>query len=343
MKRNAKAWLIWIGVAALITMLARNPLYTLLILAVTLLMTAVFGRTGREGTIPLTRMAVFILLVSAIYNGLFVHAGGTVLFAFPDWPLIGGPVTLEAVIEGMANGLVLLTLLAIFAALGAIVPMSELTRLIPGAFRDLGMVLLIAVNYVPETRRHLRRIREAQAIRGHEVHGLRDWRPLVVPLLVGGLERAMRLSETMVARGFGATVDESSHPAEQFLLIFGLLAAMVGWFIAVWSGGPGWLILLGGVLAMLLVIVARNRRTKRSNYRPQTWGVVDIAVIVVAIIALAIVVVPWPFVDRDSLSWTAYPRVMLPALDWLVVLGLAGLAIPALLATVLEPVDPVDD
>ena len=35
------------------------------------------------------------------------------------------------------------------------------------------------------------RIREAQAVRGHRVQGIRDWLPIVVPLLVSGLERAM--------------------------------------------------------------------------------------------------------------------------------------------------------
>ena len=48
----------------------------------------------------------------------------------------------------------------------------------------------MAITYVPETARHFQRIREAQAIRGHRLRGLRDWRPIVIPLLVGGLERA---------------------------------------------------------------------------------------------------------------------------------------------------------
>jgi len=339
MNSNAKAWLIWIGAVALITMLARNPLYTLLILAVALLMTVVFGRPDKEAAIPLHRLAPVILLVSAIYNGLFVHSGETVLFTLPAWPLIGGPVTLEAVSEGVANGLILLTLLATFGALGAIVPMSELTRLIPAAFRDLGLVLLIAVNYVPETRRHLQRIREAQAIRGHELNGLRDWRPLVIPLLVGGLERAMRLSETMVARGFGSTADEAGRPAEQLLLIGGLLAAVAGWYIVVWQGRLGWLVLLGGLLAIGTVVLARGKRTKRTNYRPQAWRAIDSTLLVAAFVALAVVALPWPFVDRSTLAWTPYQKLSLPALDLLVVVVLAGLAIPALIVTLVKPVE----
>lgn len=332
MKGNARAWLIWIGAAALATMLARNPLYSLAILAAALLMMSVFGRPDRENALPLGRLALIILLVSAVYNALFVHAGESVLLVLPDWPLIGGPVTMEAVAEGLANGLILLTLLVVFAALGAIVPMSDVTRLMPAAFRDLGLVLLIAVNYVPETRRHLRRIQDAQAIRGHELRGLRDWRPLVVPLLVGGLERAMRLSETMVARGFGSVGDEASRPVEQLLLIAGLVAAVAGWFVVVWRDGSGWLLLLAGLAIMTGVVVARGRRARRTRYRAQPWRVVDVLVVASAVVALAMVALPWPFVNRATLAWTPYPRLALPPLDWPVVLALAGLAAPALLA-----------
>lgn len=343
MKSNAKAWVIWIGAAAVATMLARNPFYSLVILSVGLLMIAVFGRSGQENALPLGRLAAIILLVSAVYNALFVHAGGSVLFVLPDWPLIGGPVTAEAVVEGLANGLVILTLLAVFAALGKIVPMSQLTRMMPAAFRDLGLVLLIAVNYVPETRRHLRRIQEAQAIRGHELRGLRDWRPLVVPLLVGGLERAMRLSEAMVARGFGSSSDEASHPAEQLALIGGLIAAVTGWFLVVWRGGAGWLLLLAGIAAMAAVVLVRGRRAPRTNYRPQPWRAVDVALVFTALLALAIIALPLPFVNRSTLAWSPYPKLTLPPLHWAVVVALAGMATPALLPASREMEVATDD
>ena len=67
-----------------------------------------------------------------------------------------------------------------------VVPTAELAGLTPTALYELGLVLLVAITYVPETARHFQRIREAQAIRGHRLRGLRDWRPIVIPLLVGG-------------------------------------------------------------------------------------------------------------------------------------------------------------
>jgi energy-coupling factor transport system permease protein len=330
MTMNAKAWTIWVVAAAVTAMIARNPMYASIVLLVSLLVMATFGRPNREAGLPLMRLAVIFLLASSVYNALFVHAGETVLIELPSWPLIGGPITLEAIVEGASNGLTLLTLLVVFAALNAIVPMSELTRLLPAAFRDLGVVLLIAVNYIPETRRQLRRIRDAQAIRGHQLRGLRDWRPLVVPLLVGGLERAMRLSETMVARGYGSTADLESHPAEQLALVFGLLAAAAGWFIVVWHGWHGWLLLLAGLTATVAVLWIRGRRVSRTNYRPMPWRLPDIILLSCALISLAGVVIPWPFVDRTTLAYVPYPRLTLPPFDWWIGLAIALLAIPAM-------------
>ena len=340
---NAKPWLIWIGATAVLVMVARNPLYALIVLLATLLMKAIFARPDRDGDLPLLRLAVIFLLISAVYNALFVHVGETVLFHLPPWPLIGGPITLEAIVEGAANGLTLLTLLVVFAALSAIVPMSDLTRLLPAAFRDLGVVLLIAVNYVPETRRQLRRIRDAQAIRGHQVRGLRDWRPLVVPLVVGGLERAMRLSETMVARGYGSTADVASRPAERALLVFGLLAAVAGWLVVVWQGWPGWLLLAAGALATGLVVWTRGKRARRTSYKAPAWRATGYALLLAAILALVVILLPWPFVDRTTLHYNPYPSLSLPPFDLLIGLALAGLALPALYITLRGAPSPRSD
>jgi len=326
---NARSWLIWVCATAVLTMVARNPLYASLILLVTLLMMATFGRSNRDDGLPLWRLAILFLLIPAIYNALFVHVGQTVIFRLPAWPLVGGPITLEAIVEGASNGLTLFTLLMVFAALSAIVPMSDLTRLMPAAFRDLGVVLLIAVNYVPETRRQLKRIREAQAIRGHELRGLRDWRPLVVPLLVGGLERAMRLSETMVARGYGSTADVESHPLEQLLMVFGLLAAVAGWFLVLWQGAVGWVLLMIGGSALLSLLWIRGRRAKRTTLRPQSWRTLDSWLLFSALLALVIILLPWTFVNHLTLNYVPYPSLSLPPFDWLIVLALIGLALPA--------------
>lgn len=234
---DARAWILWLAAAVIITMLAGSPFYTLLILLAARVVGVVCGQNEAGLSLPLARIGVIILTVTAVFNALMVHIGQTVLFRLPPgWLWIGGPITMEAVVYGLGNGLILLALLVIFTTLNNVLSTAELVRLTPPALRDLGVVLLIALTYLPETTRQLRRIREAQAIRGHQIRGWRDWRPVLIPLLIGGLERAMGVAEAMVSRGYGATADAHQPLAHQLALVIGLLAAFAGWVLSFWLG-----------------------------------------------------------------------------------------------------------
>jgi len=330
MTQNVRAWVLWIAAASLLTMVARNPLYTLILLLVSRLVMFAFADPDAPLQLPLWRLSVTVFIISAVYNALFVHIGNTVLFEMPDWPLVGGPITMEALVGGLANGLILVTLLSVFSTLNAVVPVGELVRLTPASMQDLGIVVLIALTYIPETLGQLKRIREAQAIRGHELRTVGDWRPVVVPLLIGGLERSMRLAETMVARGLGSTESRGSTLGERLALTLGLLAALGGWLLALWRGWPGWVLLSIGVLVLGGLLWYRGRALQRTSYRVRKWMPTDTLLVISAGLALAVVLLPWPFIDASSLTYIPFPQLKLPPFDGLIGLALAGLAIPAL-------------
>ena len=327
---DSRAWLVWVGAAAAAAMLARNPLYSVIILLAARLATVVHGVPGQGLRLPWWRLGGLILTFSALFNALFVHAGQTVLLRLPlTWPLIGGAITLEAVVAGASNGLVLLTLLAVFAALNAIVPVHDLVRLLPRALRDLGVVILIAITYVPATVQHLQRIREAQAIRGHQLRGLRDWRPIVIPLLVGGLERAMGLAEAMVARGYGATHSSRQQTGTRVGFLVGLAAMLAGWFLAIWIGWPGWLLLASAGLLLWTLLWRLGLQYPRTHYHHRQWQSRDGLLLLVGLLSLVAVLAPLP--GHDSLYYQPYPRLALPAFSPLIGLLLGCLALPAFL------------
>ncbi len=123
--------------------------------------------------------------------------------------VIGGPVTLNALLYGIISALALGTLMLVFAALNAAVGYEELLRLLPGPLTGLGVTMTVALGFLPQTIAAFGEVREAQAVRGHTARrGVRGSPlggipPLVVPVLALGLERAIALAEAMAARGFG--------------------------------------------------------------------------------------------------------------------------------------------
>lgn len=328
-QRDPRAWIIWTAAAAVVAMLARNPLYTILLLLAVSLVKAVYDEEGRGLELPLRRIGLLVIALSTLFNALFVHVGANVLFRLPEaWPLVGGPVTLEGAAYGATNGLVLLALLAIFLAFNSIVPVRELVRLTPRAFQDLGVVVLVAMTYVPETRRHLQQIQEAQAIRGHRLRGLRDWQPIVIPLLVGGLERAVNLAEAMVARGYGATADREQPAWMRAGMIVGLGAALGGWLVAVWVSPAGWLLLSSAVAFVLALAWRGNQRVQRTHYERRQWRRRDTLLLLAAALPLlGILVAPSP------LAYTPYPALSPPPFEPLVGVALAALALPAFAAS----------
>jgi energy-coupling factor transport system permease protein len=337
---DVRAWLVWLVSVLAVASTTRNPLYLALValsLAVVQAVAIPDVATERRGLVVSPwRLARVLLPLSIAFNALTVHVGETVLFRLPaKWPLIGGPVTLEAAAFGALNGAALLLLLAGFGVLNAAVPMRDLLRLTPRAFHQMGVVVSIALTFFPHTLRTLARVREAQAIRGHRVRGVRDWTPLVVPLLVGGLEQAMGLAEAMVARGYGSTRAADQPVGVRVLLVLGLLGVLVGWagrmVLPEWSlqVGPRQLALGTGValLGAALVLLAlwwAGQDVLYTTYRPRRLNARDVGVMVAAGLAIGAVFLP------GRLAYSVYPRLSVPPFDLLrggLLLGLLGPAL----------------
>jgi len=343
---HAGAWLAWLGAVLAITASTRNPWY----LALLLLWVAVVSYTathqlrmweaqGWATPMPVLspwRFAVVVIPLAALFNGLFVHVGDNVLFAMPAWiPVIGGNVTLEALLYGALSGVLLTAIFAAFTLFNLVTPVRDLIRLAPRAYYPVAITVAIAITWVPVTLRQAVQIREAQAIRGAALKGVRGWLPLFLPLVSGGLERALMLAEAMVARGFAAT--DNSSPAKgawvtQTGLILGLLLVLCGWLLRLvwampWTGGA---LLFVGLILLGAVIWQAGRATIRTEYRPAPWDADEWCVAILAAITAAIFLLPLPGIDRASLYYTPYPALAMPIFSPLFGVATWGLLGPAL-------------
>ncbi len=323
---DPRGWLIWLLTTAVIAISARHPLYLILLLLAIRLVTAAHGRGGTF-RVHLGRLAAVVLLLSTLFNFLTTHFGDTVIGRLPvNWPLLGGILTAEAAVYGFLNGLALITLLVLFMAFNQIVPVHDLLKLTPRALHHVGVVVLIALTYVPETQRHWGHIREAQAVRGAEMRGWRDWRPFILPLLIGGLERAMSLAEAMVARGYGATSSAEGQVWMRWGLVVGLAASLGGWVAALWVGWAGWLLLGMGTLWLGALLWRQGQGVHITRYRPRPWRLADSWLVLAGVGPAAVLLL-----HTAPLAYAPYPALSWPPFDPLVGLCMAAVALPALL------------
>jgi energy-coupling factor transport system permease protein len=328
------AWVSWLAAVLASLSAGRNPLHLVLVLlCIAVVEAATPAATDRRAApIAPLRFALLVTATSAALNALSVRYGDTVLLRLPAWlPLLGGTVTLEALAFGALSGLTLAGLFVGFMVAQRSLPTSALVGLIPRAFYPLAVVAAIAITFVPTTLRQARQIREAQAIRGHRLQRLRDWLPLLLPLLIGGLERAFQLAEAMAARGFASAGRAQDATALRAAMVAGLAALLAGWLLMLIWNQPraGQLLMLcgGGLLAGALWLV--GRRAPRTRYRRTPWAAGDTAVLIGAAVALIAFTLPLPGIDRAVLAYYPYPLLHLPRFDPVLGFATLGLAWPA--------------
>jgi energy-coupling factor transport system permease protein len=305
------AWLIWLAAAAAAALLTRNPYYlTLHLLAVGVVYLAFAAHTpvARAWAIFL-RFGPFLLGFSVLANGLTVHYGDRILLMLPPtWPLIGGRVTLEAILYGLGNGLSLLALLLVFAVFNSVLAPSALLRWIPAALYQAGVIVTIALTFIPQM------VLSAQA-----------------------LERSIQWAESMESRGFAGERLRGRHliVRGRVLMVIGLAGLGVGafaraYFLTHQALVHGLLLISSGLLLGTGALLSRAMR--RSHYHRWLWRRHDLTLAGASGLVLLIILGLWASA-REVLVYYPYP----PSSPWpqfqpLVGLALMLLVLPALAA-----------
>ena len=234
------AWVAWVSMVMVIALATQNPFYLGVLLLSIALVAVVAPKTGTglAGLRALSLIGGGLLVVSlgiAVVNGSY---GDHILFTIPGPGLpgwlgglrIGGPVSAEGLVAALTRGMAILSIFLAFATFSAAVSPQRVLRTAPAALFHAGLVVTVGLTLLPSTIEDLRRIREIQALRGART-GARQVAALVVPAVISGLERSMRLAEAMEARGYAAT----ARPPQTSRLLGVLsapliLAAAWGWF-----------------------------------------------------------------------------------------------------------------
>ncbi len=326
----------WAFAASVPSLLGRNPWpLAMALMAAIAVRIAWSGFISSEASWSLfVRIAIFFSVVGVLFNVLTVRSGDRVIATLPDSiPLIGGEITLNAAFFGVLSGLALITLVIVGSTVAGLLDWSAVVRLLPSGLTTIAVAGSIAFAFVPQTAISYREIREAQSARGHRVRGARDLLPILVPMIGGGLERSITLAEALESRGFGATGESTTTQRRWPALLAAIGLAAVA--IAIYLMASGHVVTSAitaatGVGSLgLVTFSARNATIQRSRYRIPIWTLRETAVSIGATISLLTTL----FVletNPSALRYEPYPRLTIPVVDLLLLGGLLGLFVPAL-------------
>jgi len=337
---HAGVWLVWALAAAACVELAPNPVYVALVIGIAGLAVSIHARPGPYArAFPiLVGVGVFFAVVRMLLTVATTHGLGTVLFTTPHFGLpqllggftVGGTVELPVMLQSLSEGFAIVGVMAAFGAFNAVVTHSELVQSTPRAFYEVGLVVVVALAFVPSTLAAIGDVRDADRARtgGRVVRRGRLLRQ-VVPILELGMERAVTLAESMDSRGFARNGPGRRDRVAGWWGVASLLA-LGGAFVALVGERRTLAGVLGlvGAIGLALAIVLAGSGTQRTRYRPRRmsrrdWLAVGAVLLAPAALALCSIA------GDESLVWYASP-LRWPGLHALPALALVPLLVPVL-------------
>ncbi|MBR5732415.1 MAG: energy-coupling factor transporter transmembrane protein EcfT [Lachnospiraceae bacterium] len=183
-----------------ISMFAFNPVMIAIALVSGLLSTLTLAR---EGCGRFFIYAVFIFIVTSAANPVFSHNGVTVLFVMND-----NPVTLEAVLYGVAMGTLICAILMLMRIFTKIMTGDKMLYIMGSASPKLALIVSMTFRFIPlfhkqavkteRTQRALGRYTEENAI-----DTIRMKLKIFSMMTTWGLENGIVTADSMSARGYG--------------------------------------------------------------------------------------------------------------------------------------------
>jgi energy-coupling factor transport system permease protein len=281
------AWWVWaLGLAAAASF-TTNPLALLLLVGVAAVVVALRRSDQPWGDSFRLYVGLGVVIVVVRVGFRIVFGGsdvGHVWVHLPEVPLPGwvagvrllGPLTREALLAGLYDGLRLAAVVVCVGAANSLANPKRVLKSLPPALHEVGSALVVAVTVFPQLADSVRRVRAAQALRGGPHRRIGGLRRLVVPVLEDALERSLALAAGMDTRGYGRS---PAGPGERrtsgALLLGGLGGLCVGVYAALDASAPrllaGPVLVLGAALAVG-GLWAAGRRVQRTRYRPDPWA-----------------------------------------------------------------------
>lgn len=242
---NPRALAVWSAAGLAISLSSGNPVYRVIVLLCGLSLLVARGRRGPGGRALVVAIGV-TSLVATLVTVLLSHTGSHVLLRLPRGiPVVGGALTLEALVFGAATGLGIAAAMLAVAPLTLVCEPHELVDALPAPLARTGAAVGAALNLIPGTVRSATEIRDAQRMRGWRARRVGDWPAVAVPVMLTAIEGSLALAEAMEARGYGSGVRTHLSRSRWSLLDSAVAlsagaAAVLFLLLALTGAAPGW-------------------------------------------------------------------------------------------------------
>lgn len=286
---HAGAWWLWALGLATAASRTTNPLLLGLIIGVTGYVVA-----ARRTDAPWARsygafvkLGLFVIGLRVLFSVLLGSPipGTHLLLTLPEIPLpawargvrFGGRVTAEQLVFAFYEGAKLATLLICVGAANALANPARLLKSLPAALYEVGVSVVVAMTFAPNMVADVVRLRTARRLRGRPTGGIKAILQIGLPVLEGALERSVAIAASMDARGYGRTahVPAAVRHTTNVLTLGGLLGMCAGTYglLAAEGAEYGLVLLLVSLALALAGLRLGGRRSIRTRYRPDRWGV----------------------------------------------------------------------
>ncbi|WP_139995079.1 energy-coupling factor transporter transmembrane component T [Paenibacillus paridis] len=146
-----------------------------------------------------------LLLVAAVLNPVFNHAGVTILFYLKN----GNPITLESILYGISAACMYVTVIVWFSCYNAVMTSDKFIYLFGKIMPALSLIFSMVLRFVPRYLAQIKVISNAQKCIGRDVTQgnllarARNGMTILSIMTTWALENAIETADSMKSRGYG--------------------------------------------------------------------------------------------------------------------------------------------
>ena len=185
-------------------------------------------------------MLILFPIIFMFITPLFNRRGNQILFYFAD-----NPVTLEAVIQGLMNGLTIIAIMLLFITFNQVITANKFLFLFSKWFPQWALLAMLSLRFVPLFQRRMNEIIAVQKSRGYSLtegplrQRVKNGLFLLQILLTWSLEDGIQTADSMAARGYGVQKRSQYTPykititdmALILILIIFTCIGLFGWWL----------------------------------------------------------------------------------------------------------------